>query len=188
MGKLLAITVSLCIIVVVESIFTCDKICPRRRVRVCDQNGVRYRNLCEFQKAKKCFGGDPRLIKNNCNKFEQNQQVNVANCALSSSEEMPAGCRRKHGNKKIPFVTKVPVIPTTEATAGVYCEENCPLVFEPVCGSDGITYPSRCVLDALSCSREREAILSGQTNHIKLIPVSVGQCPIPSANPTPIIG
>ncbi|XP_033120050.1 ovoinhibitor-like [Anneissia japonica] len=182
MAKLLAIAAIICIVAVTESKFTCDKTCSTRRVKICDQYGVRYRNLCEFQKAKKCAGGNPSLIKNDCNKFSKqintNRKQNI-NCALSSSEELPLRCQNKQPTSTGPETTTAPV--WTEKRE-IVCEENCPLIFDPICGSDGITYPSKCVLDALSCSREKDAILNKDPDYIKLVGVSMGQCPVPTSS------
>ncbi|XP_033120069.1 four-domain proteases inhibitor-like [Anneissia japonica] len=34
------------------------------------------------------------------------------------------------------------------------CDERCPLEFVPVCGTDGTTYPSLCVLNAVACESQ----------------------------------
>ena len=36
------------------------------------------------------------------------------------------------------------------------CPTGCPGEYHPVCGTDGVTYCSRCVLDALNCAKEQE--------------------------------
>ena len=42
-----------------------------------------------------------------------------------------------------------------------YCMDyNCPLTFEPVCGSDGQTYPNDCSLKLASCQNPRRRITS----------------------------
>ena len=38
------------------------------------------------------------------------------------------------------------------------CPTGCPEDYLPVCGTDGVTYCSRCVLDALNCAEGREDV------------------------------
>ena len=40
----------------------------------------------------------------------------------------------------------------------VWCPTGCPDAYLPVCGTDGVTYCSRCVLDALNCAEGREDV------------------------------
>ena len=57
-----------------------------------------------------------------------------------------------------------------DSQAECKCRESCPRSFNAtVCGSDGITYTSRCVLDMTSCK------LSATSNRITM--VSNGRCP-----------
>jgi len=38
------------------------------------------------------------------------------------------------------------------------CPTFCPLNFKPVCGSDGKTYPSKCILQAKACKNHSSAL------------------------------
>ncbi|XP_071961568.1 uncharacterized protein [Antedon mediterranea] len=40
---------------------------------------------------------------------------------------------------------------STKTTKEVVCPSTCPLEFDPVCGTDDVTYPSLCVFEAIVC-------------------------------------
>ncbi|XP_033114129.1 agrin-like isoform X2 [Anneissia japonica] len=56
--------------------------------------------------------------------------------------------------------------PCRQAEGRVHCPQYCPLVFQPVCGNNGKTYPSSCWLNAVSCKEPG----------IKLSEVHTGRC------------
>ncbi|XP_033108950.1 uncharacterized protein LOC117110362 [Anneissia japonica] len=51
--------------------------------------------------------------------------------------------------------------PTVKAmTTAEVCETACPLEYNPVCGNDGVTYPSECVFNAIVCkSKDKTAAI-----------------------------
>ena len=53
-------------------------------------------------------------------------------------------------------------------STGSDCPKGCPKIYRPVCGSDGTTYPSKCVLRYRRCSDEGSQ---------DLVVVSIGKCP-----------
>ncbi|KAL3667255.1 hypothetical protein V7S43_007488 [Phytophthora oleae] len=61
--------------------------------------------------------------------------------------------------------------PSTNGSGSAGCPDVCPTIYKPVCGSDGVTYSSDCVLDYVTC-----------TSGGAITQVSEGECPGYSSN------
>ncbi|XP_071960633.1 ovoinhibitor-like [Antedon mediterranea] len=72
-------------------------------------------------------------------------------------------CKRRD-----PTITVIYDGPCIQAEERTTCPQYCPLVFKPVCGSDGKTYPSSCWLGAVSCTHA--------TQGAKLFEAYSGRC------------
>ena len=42
------------------------------------------------------------------------------------------------------------------------CDDDCPMTWEPVCGSNGITYMNACELAAMACKADRDVTVASQ--------------------------
>ncbi|XP_068725068.1 uncharacterized protein [Montipora capricornis] len=59
-----------------------------------------------------------------------------------------------------------PVCRVQGSNATCQCREQCPLDHNPVCGSDGITYENKCMLEVTACNLEDGGMLLGQLTYI----------------------
>jgi len=57
------------------------------------------------------------------------------------------------------------------------CERRCTLVYQPVCGSDGITYSNECDLEVKACQKAKHGITLTLASH--------GMCPPAGQRPVP---
>ena len=59
-----------------------------------------------------------------------------------------------------------PVCRVQGSNATCQCREQCPLDHNPVCGSDGITYENKCMLEVTACNLEDGGMFLGQLTYI----------------------
>ncbi|XP_037778316.1 serine protease inhibitor dipetalogastin-like isoform X2 [Penaeus monodon] len=169
---------------------TCDFVCPDHLDPVCGSDGITYPNLCVLElvdclsdeditlahpgpcetKQESCdilcstdydpvCGSDGVTYSNLCN-------LEVADCLSDEDITLayPGECKVTPGD----------------------CNLGCPGNYDPVCGSDGITYPNLCVLEAVDCLSD-EAITLAYEGECK--EVKKGDCDFPCPdNYDPVCG
>ncbi|XP_071960596.1 uncharacterized protein [Antedon mediterranea] len=140
--------------------------CPIRLRPKCGSDGQTYRNRCYLLNARcmdpsltmvsrgacpgrgpiAIIGGNQRTCITGGDSDSSDSSIEFTQCPAEITTALPN-----------PIVTNTP---TPEQ-----CIDNCPLIYEPVCGSDGQTYPNLCKLDVVRC-----------LNDPALIALYVGEC------------
>merc|ERR1712179_377858 len=107
----------------------CNQVCSREKKPVCGSNGITYNNKCVLDMASCQFG------------------------VLGSQERITVAyegkCKGSSGSTGIQFPDgSIGVIDPNESGCNkIVCSEE----YKPVCGSNGITYNNKCVLDKAAC-------------------------------------
>lgn len=137
----------------------CDLIrCTQEIAPVCTSNGVTFDNACMFQIAK-------------CN----NEMLTIQSTGQCPSAVTPtptATATATTTRPPVPTVTVAPSpAPSVTAVPIATCEMLCLDVYDPVCGSDKVTYQNKCHLQLANCN----ASLTESSNKITI--ASSGECP-----------
>lgn len=103
------------------------KNCPKTTKQVCGSNRQTFQNECHLR-ATACATGTPIYVK---------KPGSCSPCTFAS-------CKR---------YSKCSV--KADRTVQCSCPTNCPSARDPVCGSDGKTYPTKCHLEKESCEKEK---------------------------------
>lgn len=106
----------------------CQSNCSTREKNVCGSDGVTYRNECELL-AKSCLRASNVTLSyaGACKPIDSCQQMN---------------CSR--GQRCVAHST---------STAECVCNDACSFAGLPVCGTDGVTYSNRCLLELAACKK-----------------------------------
>ncbi|XP_042637513.1 agrin [Orycteropus afer afer] len=154
---------------------SCDRVtCDGAYRPVCTQNGHTYDNECWLHQAE----------------CQQQRAIPVRH--RGPCGQPPSPCR----GVQCPFGATCAV---KNGEAACECPQACPGVYDPVCGSDGITYGSACELAATACALGRETHVArrgpcdrcGQCHFGALCEAETGRCVCPSecvASAQPVCG
>ncbi|XP_071960474.1 uncharacterized protein [Antedon mediterranea] len=158
-----------------ESLFLIDSNhrCPTRQqcrkrqvkpIEVCCSDGKTY-TLCELKQLNILNKGLTIVDKNPCSDESEEEETSTE---VQPTTDIPQTTQIEGVKPRttpevytdVPETTMFEIsvttesydLPTNATTTTELCRESCPLEFDPVCGTDGVTYPSLCVLNALACT------------------------------------
>lgn len=119
----------------------CNGKCNRDFKPVCGSDGVTYNNDCLLEFAACKSENGKKITKASAGRCREGRQeeedVTVENPFLQQTDEVK---------------NEETALPLPSQTAGE-CNANCVREFKPICGTDGVTYNNKCLLDLAACKK-----------------------------------
>eukprot|EP00057_Strongylocentrotus_purpuratus_P023451 XP_011677925.1 PREDICTED: agrin [Strongylocentrotus purpuratus] len=128
----------------------CDRQCPDMMAPVCGSDGTTYLSECFLDKAS----------------CEQKKRVYVASQGSCDEQDPCEGVQCSFGSECM--------IEGDRATCE--CPNACPLIYSPICGSDGVSYGNTCEMEAASCRQQKEITLVNEGMCVEVDPCDNVTC------------
>jgi len=122
---------------------SCPRICPENLALVCGSDGISYSNECELSRAD-CQSTSGRITQAYTGECRGCSPVSCDNNNCGPGQDctivQPEGFVGL-GQQPCPEVKCVKR----------ECPDQCPFNYEPMCGTDGVTYGNTCQMEAANC-------------------------------------
>lgn len=148
----------------------CEEECPKVKEPICASDGQTYESECKMHK-RNCNSNTARIRKVSDGECERQGEDCGNFCPLlfkpvcgTDGNTYGNACQLKSKacRERSELVVDYPGNCRTTTTTESPCATVCPADFDPVCGSDGITYSNECNLNAANCQQGTEVKVQSQ--------------------------